>query len=124
MGYRSEVKSLIYGTPEEMKIFKESVFDLYNQVREDFDTDLTDHNNGKYEILYLNLSYMKWYDEYEEVQRWDELYQLADNFGLATEFCRAGEEQGDVEVYNSGHDGSRCEFYLEVIQRIEAHFDR
>jgi len=124
MGYRSEVKSLIYGTAEEMKEFKMACFDLYNQVREDFGNDLTDEKNDKYEILYLNLSYMKWYNEYEEVQRWDEFYQLADEFGLATEFCRVGEEMGDVEDYNSGNNGGRCEYYLEVVQRIDAHFNR
>lgn len=118
------MKSLIYGTAEEMKAFKESLFDLYNQVREDFGNDLTDQKNDKYEILYLNLSYMKWYDEYEEVKRWDEFYHLADEFGLATEFIRVGEEMGDVEEYNSGLRSDNCEYYLELVQRIDAHFDR
>lgn len=121
MGYRSEVKGLIYGTADEMEAFKLACFDLYNQVREDFGDEITDESNDKFKLLYLNAPYTKWYDEYEEVQRWSELYDLARDAGLNVEFMRAGEEQGDVEVDNSGES---CEYYLEMVQRVDAHFHR
>lgn len=120
MGYRSEVKGLIYGTKEEMQAFKESIFNLYNQVREDFGNEMTDETNSDFEILYLNSPYTKWYDGYDEVQRWNELYHLADEFGLNTEFVRIGESQeGDTEVIAHGMS---CKYYLHLIQRVDANF--
>ena len=120
MGYRSEVKSLIYGSKDEMRLFKESVFDLYNQVREDFNNEITDETNSKFELLYLNAPYTKWYEDYEEVQRWEKLYFLANEFGLNTEFTRIGESsEGDIEFLNDGMD---CQYYLEIIQRVDANF--
>jgi len=120
MGYRSEVKGLIYGTKEEMQAFKESIFDLYNQVREDFANEITDETNSEFELLYLNSPYTKWYDEYEEVQRWEEFYYLASQFGLNTEFIRIGESsEGDIETFN---DGDNCKYYLELVQRVDANF--
>jgi hypothetical protein len=120
MGYRSEVKGLIYGTKEEMQAFKESIFDLYNQVREDFANEITDETNSEFELLYLNSPYTKWYDEYDEVQRWEEFYYLASQFGLNTEFIRIGENpEGDIEV--NAH-GMTCKYYLELIQRVDANF--
>lgn len=121
MGYRSEVKGLIYGTADEMEAFKEACFDLYNQVREEFGDEITDESNDKFKLLYLNAPYTKWYDEYEEVQHWQEMYDLARETGMNVEFARAGEEQGDVELDFSGKD---CEYYLEMVQRIDAHFHR
>jgi hypothetical protein len=121
MGYRSEVKSLIYGSPEEIKAFKLANFDLYNQVAEDFGTDITNQRNDEYEIIYLSLGYVKWYDEYKEVQHWHEFLQLALLSNLSIEFVRVGEELGDVEVDNGGES---CEYYLEVVQQVNAHFDR
>lgn len=121
MGYRSEVKGLIYGTPADMALFKDVTSIVYRQVREDFGSEITDESNDKFELLYLNASYTKWYDEYEEVQNWQMLYDLARDAGLNVEFMRAGEEHGDIEVDNSGDD---CQYYLELVQRIDAHFDR
>jgi hypothetical protein len=120
MGYRSEVKSLIYGTNEEMQAFKLACFDLYNQVREDFNNELSDEENIKYKMLYLNLSYVKWYDEYDEVQRWQELLNLAQQAGLSTEFVRIGESsEGDLEQDYFGDD---CKYYLSVNMSIDADF--
>jgi len=120
MGYRSEVKGLIYGTKEEMQAFKESIFNLYNQVREDFTNEITDETNSDFELLYLNSPYTKWYDGYEEVQRWEEFYSLADEFGLNTEFIRIGESsEGDIETFNGG---ANCKYYLELVQRVDANF--
>lgn len=121
MGYRSEVKGIIYGTEQELKDFKEACFDLYNQVREEYGDEITDESNDKFKLIYLNAPYTKWYDEYEEVQHWNQLYDLAQEAGLNTEFARAGEERGDIEV---DYSGETCEYYLEVVQRIDAHFNR
>lgn len=120
MGYRSEVKGLIYGSKKEMQAFKESIFNLYNQVREDFADEITDEANSDFEILFLNSPHTKWYDGFEEVQRWNEFYGLAREFGLNTEFVRIGENaEGDIEI--DAH-GINCKYYLELIQRVDANF--
>lgn len=121
MGYRSEVKGLIYGSEQEMQVFKESCFDLYNQIFEDFGDSVTIEKNKKYSFICLNLSYSKWYDDYDEVKHWKQLYDLAQQAELNTEFARVGEEWGDIEVDNSGDS---CEYYLEITQKVDSYIHR
>jgi hypothetical protein len=122
MGYRSEVKSLIYGTEQEIADFKAATFDLYNQVRAENGDEITDERNDKFKLIFLNAPYSKWYDEYEEVQHWHDLLDLAKEAGLCTEFVRIGESsEGDIET---DYSGEKCEYYLEAVQRVEANIYR
>jgi len=105
MGYRSEVKSIIYGTEDEMREFKEACFDLYNQVREEYATEVRTFTIKDKAFIYLDADYTKWYDEYEEVQHWNDLLDMAREAGLNTEFVRIGESsEGDIEVDYTGDD--------------------
>jgi len=98
MGYRSEVKSVIYGTSNEVSAFKADNFDLFTKVCEEFGGDIKHIIKDDEEIIYLSQDYVKWYDEYEEVQMWNELLALAQEAGLCTEFVRVGENaDGDIE---------------------------
>jgi hypothetical protein len=121
MGYRSDVKSLIYGTNAQLGAFIDANHDLYKKVREDFNGSIKDIvkkglQDKDLSIIYLKDEYTKWYDEYEEVQRWHELLDLAEQDGLSTEFIRIGESsEGDLEVYQSGDD---CVYYLETEMKI------
>jgi hypothetical protein len=119
MGYRSEVKSLIYGSYDEMAKFKTDNAELCEQLAEDFGADIEQLNNGDYEIIYLDCSYSKWYDSYAEVIRWNNLLSLANEAELMTEFVRIGEEAGDIEQEYSQTD---CEYYLETVSTINANF--
>jgi hypothetical protein len=119
MGYRSEVKSLVYGTSEQMAKFKTDNAELIEALAEDFGADIEQLNNGVYEIIYLDLSYSKWYDSYSEVIRWNNLLTLANEAELMTEFVRIGEEAGDIEQEYSQTD---CEYYLETVSTINANF--
>jgi hypothetical protein len=119
MGYRSEVKSLIYGSYDEMAKFKADNAELCEQLVEDFGNNIEQLNNGDYEIIYLDLSYSKWYDSYSEVIRWGNLLSLANEAELMTEFVRIGEEAGDIEQEYSQTD---CEYYLETVSTINANF--
>jgi hypothetical protein len=119
MGYRSEVKSLVYGTSEQMAKFKADNAELWEVLAEDFGENLSGRNLGKYEMLYLNLEYSKWYDSYSEVIRWNNLLTLAQDADLATEFVRIGEDsEGDIETDYTGD----CEYYLQTECHIVANF--
>ena len=108
MGYRSEVKSLIYGTKEQMAKFNnENVF-LLTVLSADFGKDLTHNKNDKYVIIFLG-----------EVIRWLNLLSLAQDAGLITEFVRIGEDsEGDIETDYTGD----CAYYLQTECHIVANF--
>lgn len=119
MGYRSEVKSLVYGEVEAMAKFKTDNAELIEQLAEDFDENIEQLNNGHYEIIYLNLSYSKWYESYSEVIRWNNLLTLAQDAELITEFVRIGEDsEGDIETDYTGD----CAYYLQTECYIVANF--
>ncbi len=119
MGYRSEVKSLIYGSYDEMAKFKTDNAELCEQLAEDFGADIEQLNNGVYELIYLDVEYSKWYDSYSEVIRWNNLLTLAQAADLATEFVRIGEDsEGDIESDFTGD----CMPYLETECHIVANF--
>jgi hypothetical protein len=119
MGYRSEVKSLIYGTKEQMAKFNKDNKELLDALAEDFGFNVKQWALGKYSMIYLSLDYFKWYDSYSEVIRWNNLLTLANEAELMTEFVRIGEEAGDIEQEYSQTD---CEYYLETVSTINANF--
>ena len=119
MGYRSEVKSLVYGTSEQMAKFKTDNAELIEQLAEDFGLGVTTWAIAKYQMIYLSLDYSKWYDSYSEVIRWNNLLTLAQDAGLLTEFVRIGEDsEGDIETAYTGD----CEYYLQTECHIMANF--
>jgi hypothetical protein len=119
MGYRSEVKSLVYGEPEAMAKFKSDNAELIEALALDYDSDLKQFNNGNHEIIFLALDYSKWYDSYSEVIRWNNLLNLANEAELATEFVRIGEDStGDIETDYTGDYAP----YLDTICTISAKF--
>jgi hypothetical protein len=118
MGYRSEVKSLVYGTSEQMAKFKADNAELIEALAEDFGFDVKQWALGKYSMIYLSLDYSKWYDSYSEVIRWHNLLTLAQEAELMTEFVRIGEEAGDIETDYTGD----CEYYLQTECHIVANF--
>ena len=121
MGYRSEVKSVIYGSKDDVAKFKEIFFNEYNQLVEDFPSELTTIERGERAFIYLDADYVKWYDEYEETQRWQAFLILAQNVGLATEFVRVGESsEGDIE---QDYGGEGCLNYLTPRTTIDVGFN-
>lgn len=103
MGYRSEVKSVIYGEPFKVDMFLNEHEAEYNQVLEDFGGDIYIKGSDTRKFIYLDIDYVKWYDEYEEVQRWHDFLNLAEASGLCFEFVRVGESsEGDIEQIYGG----------------------
>jgi len=112
MGYRSDVRCLIYGTKEEMDLLlTTSVIICNSKILEHFKKDLTRYTsrilgpNGVDEVIlhFLDLSgeNWKWYDDYEDVKTWVEFMKEAAEMGLEYEFIRVGERAGDVETISS-----------------------
>lgn len=121
MGYRSEVKSVIYGEPREVQLFKEACFDLYNQICEDYGDEVTTLSSPTRAFIYLNANYTKWYDEFDEVRRWHEFLDIANDVGLNTEFVRVGESSdGDIE---QDYHGKNNLCYLSPKVSIDVGFE-
>ncbi len=121
MGYRSEVKSVIYGEPAEVDKFMADNASALTKINEDFGNQIRALQGGGRKFIYLNCEYSKWYDEFDEVQRWHEFLELADAAGLNTEFVRVGEDsEGDIETDYRGDD---CMNYLEPMTKIDVGFE-
>jgi hypothetical protein len=120
MGYRSEVKSLIYGEPATMAKFLEDNAELVDAVREDFGSDLDTYHKSKQTLLFLDMPYVKWYSSDAGVIRWHNLLSLANEAELMFEFVRIGEDsEGDIE---QEYSQTECDYYLEVVTAIKANF--
>ena len=119
MGYRSQVKSVIYGSSE--NIAKLKATQEYLNVLDQFDSEyLSEHSiNDNTQAILFSGGHLKWYDEYADVKAWHKLIELSPSVGLSAEFLRVGEEAGDIENHNYGDE---CNWYLYVTTSIEADF--
>lgn len=126
MGYRSQVRCLIYGLPDKLnamivkhqleggKLFDNDWFrdniTRYKATRSYYDHEASiasvDPNTGKgqaiwreveIEILDLYGDDWKWYPGYEDVRAWEAFMRGAHEWNCSYEFIRVGEEQNDIE---------------------------
>jgi hypothetical protein len=119
MGYRSEVKSLVYGDSEPMAEFIADNTELLDELQNDFDGDIETIEKPMQTFIFLTLDYAKWYESYSDVARWMALLNLADSAGLMYEFVRVGEETSDIEYQ---HSQTECEYILQVVTTIDVNF--
>lgn len=118
MGYRSEVRSAIYGSNDKIQALKQTP--EFAAVAGHFDSYITEHKlNDTTSAIMLHGDGFKWYDSYLDVQAWHTLLDLAREQKLSGEFVRVGEEASDVEVDNFGDD---CDYYIYPVQSIECSF--
>lgn len=126
MGYRSQVRSLIYGETDKMSAFIASQRIKHPKVWEAF----KDHINirdasirvyrphaGTDECAFADVDIMvidllgddwKWYEGYDDVQAWEALLDSAVSANLDYEFLRLGEDDTDNEYrYNSDNYDQR-----------------
>ena len=112
MGYRSEVRSAIYGPKDTLMAFltKAALIDS-NVALSKFKESLTlrvseatrwndETKAHSTEIIYVLDLYgdsWKWYEDYHDVRAWHALLEEAEEFGLDYEFVRVGEETGDID---------------------------
>lgn len=144
MGYRSHVRSLIYGDPDTMcqlvaahtlqggKVFSEYFVNelrRYRLTRRLYNAEATArgpkdergwqpsvYDDVEVEVLDYYGEDVKWYDDYSDVKAWHELIDAAEELGLSTEFIRIGEESNDIDVRHNVQDDA--ENYLNVSTSI------
>jgi hypothetical protein len=119
MGYRSEVKSIVYGDAELMSEFIRDNTELLDELQNDFDGDIETIEKPSKTFIFLTLAYAKWYESYSNVSRWMALLNLADEAGLKFEFIRIGEETNDIECR---HSQVECDYFLQVATTIDVNF--
>ncbi len=114
MGYRSNVAIAIYGAEDQMTAFiaatrlKDNVAEIFNEC--EIYPYQQCFNRGKstkpYIMLVAQFESVKWYDGYEDVDRWMKFVHLAQKQSdyINTEFIRVGEENDDNVAEYEGCD--------------------
>jgi len=116
MGYRSDVRCLIYGEPDIVQAFWTRL-KLENNaaVNSWFATDIKRYDvKGVRElhatsVIDLNVQSIKWYPDYEEVDAWQRIIddiacEQPGTEGLSYEYAEVGEEYNDIKYENGGRD--------------------
>ena len=146
MGYRSQVRSLIYGEPDTIcqlvaahalqgghNVFTAFGDDItrYRTTRQRYDHDATvaagpDPDNGRPQVVWQTVEVevidlygddWKWCEDYEDVKAWTAFMDQAEELGLSVEFVRIGEENDDVESRFTVQDEESA--FLSVSRTIE-----
>jgi len=121
MGYRSDVKALVYPLGgadnllnyDKLKLLMNTTFkDLYESWSDDFDW------NDKHRVLMFDANSVKWYESYDEVKNFTVFLDDVQKLGYEYEFMRIGEDDTDVESMTS----SNAERFLYVQRSIEVSF--
>jgi hypothetical protein len=125
MGYRSQVRSLIYGDPDVVNALVVSQQLLGFDAQEAFGENLKryriqrrffdhaasaelgpDPDNGRAQIVWRDVEVevldlygddWKWYEDYTDVKAWTQMMGDAIDLGLCREFVRIGEDTEDTE---------------------------
>jgi hypothetical protein len=145
MGYRSQVRAVIYGDPEKLQAFITkamlegcSVFEhfkddlrRYRSALRDYDAEATaaqpaNAQGGRetqwkltpIEVLDLKGDDWKWYDDYADVKAWHALMDESADFDLSWEFVRVGEETPDVVMEHHLTDDHGGDLLLGVERSI------
>lgn len=124
MGYRSDVKSVIYGDKATLDAFIVSA--KLRHAGDALDWVLSNCEqrellNDK-AVLFLQVDAVKWYSEYPETSLWDTLCTEAVERGLCWEFARIGEEYQDVEYKEGAPDDLFANGLLGVRRSITVDF--
>jgi hypothetical protein len=122
MGYRSDVKAIIYPLGgdqnlleyDKLKLLFNTTFqDVFTAWGEDYFSWDDNHR-----ALIFDANSVKWYDSYPEVQKFIKFLADVHELGYEYEFMRIGEEDDDVETDRTGD----AEGYMYVSRSIEVQF--
>jgi hypothetical protein len=119
MGYRSDVRSIIYGDPDKVdvlvakyqllsrsddSIFEDvRVYDIRRQGAQitnpaEMQPGPVEHEVIVQRCIDLDGQDWKWYDDYPSVKQWNAMLAEAAEMELNTEFIRIGEETEDIVI--------------------------
>ena len=124
MGYRSDVYiAVAFANADDLKEVV-AVYTIDPRVQKHNllkDWDVREDN-----ILYYHGDYVKWYDDFEDVQGVEHMLHLADKFHeerdmpVAYRFIRIGEDDNDTETReeHGGDDGSLMEMLWDRMQMV------
>lgn len=122
MGYRSDVKALIYPVSSEhslieydkLKLLMNTTFkDVFTAWGEDYFSW-----DDKHRILMFYADSIKWYNSFPEVNRFPKFLADVHELEYEYEFIRIGEEDDDVETDNTGD----AQGFMYVSRTIEVNF--
>jgi hypothetical protein len=122
MGYRSDVKALIYPLGGEHNLLEyDKLKTLMNTTFKDvFEAWGEDYFswNDKHRVLEFDANSVKWYESFPDVALFTPFLDEAHKLGYEYEFMRIGEDDNDVESMNSGD----AENYMYVERTIQVNF--
>ena len=119
MGYRSDVKALIYPAGGEhnllnydkLKTLMNTTFkDVYDYWQDPYFTW-----DDKHRVLKFDANSIKWYDGYPEVEQFGKFLSDIQALDYEYEIMRVGEEDTDIEYDSTGD----AQGYLSVSRTIE-----
>jgi len=119
MGYRSDVKALIYPANSDKNLLEyDKLKLLFNTTFQDVFTAWGEDYfswDDKHRVLMFDANSVKWYDSYQEIQTFVKFLADVHELGYEYEFMRIGEEDEDVESDRTGDS----EGYMYVSRTIE-----
>jgi len=122
MGYRSNVKALIYFANSDKNLLEYDKLKLlfnttFKDVFEAWGEDYFSWDD-KHRVLKFNADSVKWYDSYPEVKLLVKFLEDVRDLEYEYEFIRIGEEDDDTETDSTGDS----EGFLYVQRTIEVNF--
>ena len=122
MGYRSNVKALIYFANSDKNLLEYDKLKLlfnttFKDVFEAWGEDYFSWDD-KHRVLKFNADSVKWYDSYPEVKLLVKFLEDVRDLEYEYEFIRIGEEDDDTETDSTGDS----EGFMYVQRTIEVNF--
>lgn len=122
MGYRSDVKALIYPVSSEHSLIEyDKLKLLMNTTFKNVLDSWGDESftwDDKHRILMFNADSIKWYESFPEVASFPKFLEDVHELEYEYEFIRLGEEDDDVESDSTGD----AQGYMYVSRSIEVSF--
>ena len=122
MGYRSDVRALIYPANgdtnlleyDKLKLLMNTTFkDVFEAWGEEYFSWLPNVR-----VLQFSANSIKWYDSFPEVARFPKFLDEATDLGYEYEFIRIGEDDTDTETVQTGD----AQGFMYVSRTIEVNF--
>jgi hypothetical protein len=122
MGYRSDVKALIYPANGDQNLLEyDKLKLLFNTTFQDVFTAWGEDYfewDDRHRVLMFDANSVKWYDSYPEIKTFVKFLADVQELGYEYEFIRIGEEDDDVETDSTGD----AEGFMYVQRTIEVSF--